>query len=294
MTAEATSPEQWNRSFSGPPDLCGDARLGESPVPLRRWRGTAALMEQPVLDHHYLVLHLGGPKRIERRDGARTLKALAGDQSISLVPAGESYSWDTRGPIGFAHVYFRPDAIDRVITEDFDRDAGAVALSGCVGRRLPLISALVNGMINQLHASVVCSRLALSSLVHSLTVQLLMECSTLPSVDSAAPHAIAPRRLRRILDYIDANLSRDIALDDLAAVAGSSRFHFSRAFRKATGSSPYQYVIRRRIELARSLLLDDIPIAQVAVRCGFHSQAQLGAMFRHVLGTSPGQFRRGH
>ncbi|MEO7177568.1 MAG: AraC family transcriptional regulator, partial [Allosphingosinicella sp.] len=139
------------------------------------------------------------------------------------------------------------------------------------------------------------SRLVLDSLLHSINVQLISECSTLSSETGRAPHAISPRRLRRVLDFIETNLATDLELEDLAAVAGSSRFHFSRAFKDATGLPPYRYLINRRIVAAKSLLLrGDLSIEDIARQCGFASRSQFAAMFRRMLGTSPGRFRRQH
>jgi AraC family transcriptional regulator len=252
-------------------------------------------MEQPPLDHHYLVLHLGGPKRVNRLGlhSATSVDAEAG--AVTLATAGTSYSWTTEGPIGFAHLYLHPHAIDHVINEEFDRDSRSVELIDCVARRLPLLSAMMRGMLDQVETPTFGSRLVLDTLLHSLIVRLISECSTLSEASSFAPHAISPRRLRRVLDFIDSNLGTDIELRDLASVAGSSRFHFSRAFRDATGFPPYRFLIHRRIDAAKILLLQDtLSISQIAVQCGFNSQSQFAAMFRRVFGTSPGRFRREH
>jgi AraC family transcriptional regulator len=98
-----------------------------------------------------------------------------------------------------------------------------------------------------------------------------------------------------VIDFIESHLAEDIALEDLASVAGSSRFHFSRAFREATGFPPYRFLIHRRIDAAKTLLLQDtLTIAEIAEQCGFNSQSQFSAMFRRVFGSSPARFRREH
>jgi AraC family transcriptional regulator len=252
-------------------------------------------MEQPPLDHHYLVLHLGGPKRVTRRGlhSVKTTEAEIG--TITVVPAGASYFWTTEGPIGFAHLYLHPHAVDHVINEEFDRDSRSVELIDHVASRLPLLSAIMTGTLEQLETPAFASRLLLDTLLHSLIVQLITECSTLSKASSFAPHLISPRRLRRVLDFIESNLGADLELEDLASVAGSSRFHFSRAFRDATGFPPYRYLIHRRMDAAKELLLQDtFSITQIAEQCGFNSQKQFAAMFRRVFGTSPRRFRREH
>jgi AraC-type DNA-binding domain-containing proteins len=87
----------------------------------------------------------------------------------------------------------------------------------------------------------------------------------------------------------------DLDLQELASVAGSSPFHFSRTFRAATGLPPYRFLIQRRIEFAKTLLVDrDLPIETIAANCGFHSRSQFAAMFRRALGINPARYRREH
>ncbi len=133
------SPYEWNVKLSGAPDLCSAASGRWDSAIFRRWSGTAPDMDQPPLDHHYLVLHLGGTKRVTRR-GSESIVADAQVGSITLVPAGTSYSWSTKGPIGFAHLYIRPAQVDQVITQQFDRDPRSVELVDQIASPLPLLA----------------------------------------------------------------------------------------------------------------------------------------------------------
>lgn len=100
-------------------------------------------------------------------------------------------------------------------------------------------------------------------------------------------------KLRRVLDYIEANLDSDVRLSDLAAVADLSTFHFARVFKLAMGLSPYQYVQDRRIDHARALLIENkLQISELALACGFASQSHFTAAFSRMTGVSPGRYRR--
>ncbi len=111
--------------------------------------------------------------------------------------------------------------------------------------------------------------------------------------DAARIH-ISPARLARVIDYVDANLHREVALKDLAEVAQFSPFHFSRIFKRATGESPYQFVSARRLQRAMQLLEDgSLPLAELALCCGFSSQAHFTTAFSKAKGVSPGRYRRG-
>ena len=100
-------------------------------------------------------------------------------------------------------------------------------------------------------------------------------------------------QLRRVKELVDAQISKDITISDLATVAGLSQFHFMRAFKEATGLSPYQYVLSERIRRARELLSDhNLSIADVALAAGFHDASQLNRVFRKFVGVTPTIFRR--
>jgi AraC family transcriptional regulator len=99
-------------------------------------------------------------------------------------------------------------------------------------------------------------------------------------------------QLRRIKEFIDAEISNDVTISDLAAVAGLSQFHFIRAFKDSIGLPPYQYVLSERIQRARELLSNrDLSIAEVALAVGFSDASQLNRVFRKFVGVTPTAFR---
>ncbi|MGX9432600.1 MULTISPECIES: helix-turn-helix domain-containing protein [Bradyrhizobium] len=100
-------------------------------------------------------------------------------------------------------------------------------------------------------------------------------------------------QLRRVKEFIDAQISNDITISDLAAVAGLSQFHFIRAFKDSVGVSPYQFVLSERIHRAKELLSERyLSIADVALAVGFSDAAQLNRVFRRLVGATPTAFRR--
>ena len=112
---------------------------------------------------------------------------------------------------------------------------------------------------------------------------------------SPIPHkgGLAPGQIRRVLEYIEAHLTDELGLVELAAIVELSPNYFGEAFRISTGRSPHRYVMERRIEWARDLLWDaDRPIRDIAYAAGFSSQSHFTANFRRVTGVTPGRFRR--
>jgi transcriptional regulator GlxA family with amidase domain len=99
-------------------------------------------------------------------------------------------------------------------------------------------------------------------------------------------------RLKRVLAFIDDNISGDITLKQLAAVACLSPNHFSELFRRSTGVSPYRFVIDRRIACAKVLLRESMfGVLDVALAVGFSDQSHFTKVFRRTTGLPPGAYR---
>jgi AraC family transcriptional regulator len=100
-------------------------------------------------------------------------------------------------------------------------------------------------------------------------------------------------QLRRIKEFVDAHISKKIAISELANLVGLSQFHFIRAFKQSVGLSPYQYVLSERIGIAKQLLPKrDLSIATVALMVGFSDASQLNRAFLKLTGITPTVFRR--
>jgi AraC-like DNA-binding protein len=100
-------------------------------------------------------------------------------------------------------------------------------------------------------------------------------------------------RLRRVSEYVDLNLHRNVPLAELSAVAHMSRYHFARLFRQSTGESPHRFVLRRRIDRAKLLLADGArSIEVVAAAVGFRSANHFTTTFRRMVGVTPSAYRR--
>lgn len=106
---------------------------------------------------------------------------------------------------------------------------------------------------------------------------------------------LAPWQERRTKEFVDANLDGDISVMLLARACGLSSKHFSRAFRQSTGMAPHQWLLQRRVEKAKDLLRDvKLPLADIAIACGFADQSHFTRVFTRSIGISPGQWRRAH
>jgi AraC family transcriptional regulator len=147
---------------------------------------------------------------------------------------------------------------------------------------------LCRGLARQISEGFVDDPLAWYELSNAV-VQRLIDAH-LSSPPKPIRGRLSPNGLARVIDYIHDNIDRTMEVDDLADVAQQSWSHFPRLFRRSTGLSPYQYVIKVRLETALALLRSSsMSIAQVAAQAGFADQSHLCRWARRAYGAAPSQ-----
>jgi AraC family transcriptional regulator len=160
----------------------------------------------------------------------------------------------------------------------------------------PLMAEIGRAIASELETQTSAGSLLIESLASSLAARLVQKCTralTGRSVVALSSGALDRRRLRRVLDYIDANLEGDLTLDLMASIACLSRYHFARAFRQAVGQSPHRFVSAKRLDRAKSLLMQgDRSLMDIALSLSFSDQASFTRAFRQATGQAPGRFRQ--
>jgi AraC-like DNA-binding protein len=111
--------------------------------------------------------------------------------------------------------------------------------------------------------------------------------------EASVSTGLAPWQLRRACAFIDAHLCGDPTVSDLGRECRLSASHFARAFRQSTGVAPHRWIMKRRMERAKELLLEgELDLVQIALTCGFFDQSHFTRYFGRSEGHSPGKWRR--
>jgi AraC family transcriptional regulator len=227
-------------------------RLGWVGLEAARYRAApAAELNPPALTHHRLVLFTRPPEELDLRyEGVkRFVPPPAG--AIALVPAGIPVLWRWSGCFDWLHIFLEPGLVARVAAEAFDLDPSRLTISPLDALDLPHLRAAMRAVDAELNASGAGGRLAAESLVNVLAVHLIRHVLA-PHRPARGRDGTLPRgRFRAVIEYIEEHLDASPTLEQMAAVARLSSYHFARQFKSATGLPPHQYVIARRVERAR-------------------------------------------
>jgi AraC family transcriptional regulator len=250
-------------------------------------------MDLPPLDRHALILFIRTPDELNLRLEGVNRDAPPPAGSIMLWPAGSRIRVRSSGCKDALHIGLEPGLVGRVAVEAFGLDPARLVVPPLDGLDLPHLRAAMAAVGSELTAGGAGGRLAAESLANVLAVHLVRHALAPRRPERGRDGALPRGRLRAVVEYIEEHLDAGPTLEQLAAVARLSPYHFARQFKAATGLPPYQYVILRRVERAKQLLQQDhdLSLAEVAAYAGFSDQSQLSHHFKRLVGVTPGQFR---
>lgn len=272
----------------------------------RGWKGLGAArfrhllddLELPPFPSHLVVVHQGRPSGVEERIDGRLRRRHMSRGVVTVVPAGFPSEWHWEEAPDTLHAYLATSLVEAVAAES-GLDPQGIEILDALGVRDARVEQVGAALLAELEGGGLGEALYAESLANLLAVHLLRHYS---SLGRGAAAKLAPEEtrsglpapaLRRAVDYVEENLARGMTLADIAAAAGFSPHYFARAFRRSTGLSPHQYVVERRVQRAKGLLVrGESSIAAVAREVGFADQAHLTRHLKRVLGVTPGQVLR--
>ncbi|SDB74129.1 Helix-turn-helix domain-containing protein [Belnapia rosea] len=195
-------------------------------------------------------------------------------------------------PVDSLHLYLPRTALD-----DLAEAAGAPKIAGLTTERDwensdKTMRCLQPLLLDMLHAS---GTLASSFKEHVVLAAATHVAATYGGMrrEPVRHGGLAPWQARRAKEMLEANLTKEVSLLDIAESCGLSLSHFSRAFKASTGHTPHSWLQRCRVERARELLRSPtIPFAEIAIACGFADQSHFTRTFKRATGSTPGHWRR--
>ena len=165
-----------------------------------------------------------------------------------------------------------------------------------LGHRCKMVDARLSALMAAVNAERIAGfpsgRLFLDSIEQAIAAALVDAYAGQNRSVQQLRGGLGPARLRTIQELVHAKIEEELTLWEMAQSVGLSPAHFSRMFRKSTGETPHQFVLRTKMERAKEILRGpEVRVLDVAVACGFKTQQHFARVFRHLCGTSPREYR---
>jgi AraC family transcriptional regulator len=241
---------------------------------------------------HVILISLGEGCRGELTTASGLgMRGVQTRGAVAVLPSGLAHQASLEGPSEYLTLYLDPSFIDRAA--DDAHLNGRFAIQERYTRSDKVISSIGMALLEELDSTGLSGRLYAESLANVLAVHLLRHYSN-SSTLSLPPltGGLSASKLRQVTNFIAENYSNDLKLAELAQVAGMSSFHFAREFKKTTGTTPHQYLIKFRVERAKDLLAQqELPLIEVGLQAGFSHQSHFTRLFRKLTGTTPLSYR---
>jgi AraC family transcriptional regulator len=234
-------------------------------------------------------VNYGQRMQLRRTLNGRTLDATAVAGHLSLVPPGDETRWMFDEPGDVALVFLNGRVFRRAIEEGADLDPRSVEITPKFVIRDLTLERIAHRLLKEITEPGPASHLLTEELAQELAAHLIAVHSNRPRAGRS--HTMAPSRLKRAEEFMLSNLGKELSLLDIADAAGMSLFHFAKAFKRATGQAPHQYLTAQRLLRARALLHDTrLTISEIAGSIGL-SHSHFTAVFGRQMGMTPTKFR---
>jgi AraC-like DNA-binding protein len=266
-------------SFSRPEDLAGTEVLrAERSRRLWRWHHTTISIATPIAFDGAATYQYRGRLHTARGDG------------LCVMEPGEVHvTREVTAPATFRVLFVPREVVERA-ADELGLSARAVHFGDSVLPDGKLVRAF-----QRLHASL---ELGLATPLERQArfadaLRLLLERTQARRTRGREPGGGRRPHLRRARELIDAHAASALGLDDVATVAGVSRFALVRLFLKELGVPPHAYKLLRQVELARAVLRQGAGLDEGARRAGFFDVSHLNRHFKRIVGVTPGAYARG-
>lgn len=254
---------------------------------------TRGVLEVPGLENVLVGFHIGAPAKLScRRDGRRcTGTAVHGD--IDVIPAETPSRWEMHDENDKALLLILPQPLLRNVARQSGADGSRLEIRDRFQVRDVELEGLGWMAKREMEFGYPSGRLYLDGLALAVASRLVARHSSVGTNERNPNEGLAGRRLKRVLSYIEEQLEEDLSLAQIAAVAGISSSHLNAQFRRSVGMPVHRYLIERRVERAKTLLLrDGMSMAEIAQSAGFSHQSHMARHMRRVLGFAPRAVKR--
>lgn len=262
---------------------------------LVHWQVHAGQLAETIFDHHEISLPMQGGFTTTRQTASGWQRVQNRAQgNMCLVPSGQPVSIDWTDQAECLTLAIEPALITRV-AHDFT-SVNKLELKEVYDKNDPLIWQIGLALLRESQSVAPVGRLYAEALTQSLAVHLFRHYTVQGERrELNEVGGLTGRKLRLATEFINANLSDDLTLAEIAKVVNLSPYHFARAFKRTTGKTPQQYLTERRVRRAKELLAQpNLPLVEISAQVGFKNQSHFTTFFRRYTAMTPKVWRNTH
>ncbi|TBR56919.1 hypothetical protein B4U84_26090 [Westiellopsis prolifica IICB1] len=267
------------------------SKVGWHGIGLEYHRQPAHTAPEHCPAQHVVVIHHQPLAKVKRQLNGCDRVERIGSGDIVVCPANVSHFACWEAEVQFTLLFLESALIAHTAYEFIDPDR--VEILPHFAQPDPLIYQIGLALKSQLESNEWDSKLYAESAASMLAVHLLQHYSARKHTIREYTGSLPKYKLRQVVDYINAHLDQNLDLTELALLVQMSHYHFVRLFKQSAGITPYQYLIKCRLEKVKSLLVNtDLSMAEIAKRTGFSSHSHLTRLFCKHLSVTPREYRQ--
>lgn len=238
-----------------------------------------------------LILSDRSSGKLHADAGGERMNADIRSGSLTFMPAGVAQHYDFKGETTNTVL-----AIDDALLERVSASNPGLGRVGGLEPRLSFFRPSLQKLVEEHYAVMAAGDDGWRVLSEAISLRIAYEIFTYFNGSDAQKAGAAPLtqvELNRLIDFIEAEMEHNFDLSDMADLLGRDTFGFSRAFKAATGESPHQFLIQRRVMRVKQMLCQTkAPLAEIAYATGFSNQSHMSATFSKAVGMPPGAYRK--
>jgi AraC family transcriptional regulator len=246
-------------------------------------------VEHGLLQHSLVITDPKSCFQAERHLDGKFKHYAHGNGRVDIIPAFLSHETNWDREVEFSVIAICPTLLDQATQESMQRE---IELIPQLAIEDPVIQQLALALKLEIQTGCMSGRLYGELLGTALAARLVQNYAVTKPIEFKAS-GLSRSQLQRVIDYIQANLTQNLSILDLATLTSMSESHFSRSFKRSVGIAPYQYLMQQRVERAKQLLEKrSITISTIALDCGFANQTHLTKVFRQMTGMTPKAYQK--
>ncbi len=289
-------PSRYQDVYPSPPLISSEyvvRRLATELLTLEFFEAEPAEMPHQVFDQHHILINLREePHRVENWRDDEHRDFTYHQNEIVVTPAGVKSGWKWHAKSKVIVITLEPDKLEKFAQSELGMLLSDKQLNNIpqfIDEDITQAGVLLRDALN----SNLGSAVMFESYARIFLTKLIQKYGLERTEHIEFSRSLTAKHYKRVLDYIAGNFGASIVLEDLAAQAGLSPYHFARLFKQTIGQSPHQFLMAYRVEQSKKMLAElERPMIDIAHHCGFSDQAHFSRVFKQVEGATPKNWRK--